>query len=141
MDPMGIKAVDEKGVFEKFGEAGSKGVTLREDAACAFVRIDAAGIAHCTIEEAWKAGATHFRKPISCHLYPIRIRKSEIGGYDAMNYDEWSVCSPACTHGKELQVPLYQFVREAIIRKYGQEFYDELDDVAQAMKGSETVRM
>ncbi len=134
MDPSGIRAIEEHGVYQLFDESKFKGVTLREDAACAFVRIDQLGIAHCTIEEAWKDGATHFRKPISCHLYPIRVRKSETRGYNALNYDKWNLCSPACSLGKQLKVPLYQFVKEALVRKYGQEFYDELDQVAHDLK-------
>lgn len=134
MDPSGIKAIEEHGVYQLFDESRFKGVTLREDTACAFVRIDQQGIAHCTIEEAWKDGATDFRKPISCHLYPIRVRKSETRGYNALNYDKWNLCSPACSLGKQLKVPLYQFVKEALVRKYGQEFYDELDQVANDLK-------
>jgi hypothetical protein len=134
MDPSGVKAIEEHGVYQLFDESRFKGVTLREDTACAFVRIDQQGIAHCTIEEAWKDGATDFRKPISCHLYPIRVRKSETRGYNALNYDKWNLCSPACSLGKQLKVPLYQFVKEAIVRKYGQEFYEELDQVANDLK-------
>ena len=130
MEPSGIAAIEQHGVFQLFSSSKYKGVTLREDTACAFVRIDHRGIAHCTIEEAWKDGATDFRKPISCHLYPVRIRKSEEQGFEALNYDRWDLCSPACTYGKELKMPLYQFVREALVRKYGQEFFDELDAVA-----------
>lgn len=135
MDPSGIAAVEEHGVYQLFDDTNYKGVTLREDTACAFVRIDDKGIAHCTIEEAWKDGATTFRKPISCHLYPIRVKRSQDGEFHALNYDRWKLCSPACAYGKELRVPLYQFVREAIVRRYGQEFYDELDAVARDLKG------
>lgn len=130
MDESGIVAIEEHGVFQMFDENAFKGVTLRADAACAFVRIDHDGIAQCTIEEAWKAGATDFRKPISCHLYPIRVKKSKKDGFHALNYDKWSLCSPACSLGKQLKMPVYKFLKEAIVRKYGQAFYDELDDVA-----------
>ncbi|HLF62750.1 MAG TPA: DUF3109 family protein [Saprospiraceae bacterium] len=135
MEPSGVAAIEKYGVYQLYDESRFKGVTLREDMACAFARIDVKGIAHCTIEEAWQDGVTTFRKPISCHLYPIRVHKSETDNFHALNYDKWSLCSPACTLGKQLQLPLYQFVREAIVRKYGQEFYDELDDVARDMKG------
>lgn len=135
MDPSGIAAIKEHGVYQLFDDTNYKGVTLREDTACAFVRIDDKGIAHCTIEEAWKDGATTFRKPISCHLYPIRVKRSKDGEFHALNYDRWKLCSPACAYGKELRVPLYQFVREALVRRYGQAFYDELDAVAKDLKG------
>jgi hypothetical protein len=130
MEASGIEAIEKHGVAQRFDDPEYMGVTLREDAACAFVRIDPNGIAHCTIEEAWKAGATDFRKPISCHLYPIRVKKSAKSGFHALNYDKWELCSPACTLGRKLKVPVYRFVKEALIRKYGQDFYDELDQVA-----------
>ena len=130
MDASGITAIEEHGVYQLFDKNTFKGVTLRADTACAFVRVDSDGIAQCTIEEAWKAGVTDFRKPISCHLYPIRVKKSKKDGFHALNYDKWSLCSPACTLGKQLKMPVYKFVKEAIIRKYGQAFFDELDEVA-----------
>lgn len=130
MDPSGTAAIEEHGVFQKFSRPAFKGVTLREDRACAFVRIDDRGIAHCTIEEAWQDGATDFRKPISCHLYPIRVRKARKNSHEALNYDRWDLCNPACGHGRELQVPLYRFLEEAITRKYGPEFYQELAEIA-----------
>jgi len=131
MDPSGIRAVESHGVYQYFdNNRRFKGVTLREDAACAFVRIDEAGIAHCTIEEAWHAGAIDFRKPVSCHLYPIRVKKARKNSYEALNYDEWELCSPACVNGKVLKVPLYRFLREAITRKYGEEFYLKIEEIA-----------
>jgi hypothetical protein len=130
MEPSGVQAIEAHGVFQMFGKPRFKGVTLREDRACAFVRIDPRGIAHCTIEEAWNDGATEFRKPISCHLYPVRVTKSTTTAFEAMNYDKWKLCNPACSYGRELRVPLYQFVREAIERKYGTAFYRELETVA-----------
>ena len=133
MDTSGVSAIEEHGVFQTFEDPAYKGVTLREDLACAFVRIDESGIAHCTIEKAWKAGATEFRKPISCHLYPVRVTATPATGFHALNYDRWSLCRTACTHGRKLGVPLYQFVREALVRRYGQGFYDELERVAKDM--------
>ncbi len=125
MEAAGIAAVEAQGVSAKFGEEEAEGVTLRSDGACAFVRIDAHGIASCAIEKAWSDGATEFRKPISCHLYPVRI-----GSGGALNYEQWNICSPACSLGKAEKVPLYSFVREALIRKYGEEFYQTLEDTA-----------
>ena len=134
MDPSGIAAIEEDGVYQLFDKSQFKGVTLRGDAACAFVRIDEKGIAQCTIEEAWRDGATGFRKPISCHLYPVRVHRSENENFRALNYDKWELCSPACINGAQLKVPLYQFVSEAIVRKYGQDFFDELGEVALDMQ-------
>ena len=85
------------------------------------------GIARCGIEEAFEQGATDFRKPVSCHLYPIRTKN--LHEYEAVNYDRWSVCDPAREHGRELDVPVFRFVREALVRKFGEDYYDKLESV------------
>jgi hypothetical protein len=95
---------------------------------CAYTVFDEGGTAHCGIENAWKAGATAFRKPVSCHLYPIRIQTFD--QFEAINYDEWDICDPACSLGKELQVPVYKFLKEALIRKYGEDWYTQLSIAA-----------
>ena len=84
------------------------------------------GMALCGIEKAWKDGKSKFRKPISCHLYPVRITKYK--QFDAVNYDKWDICKPACACGEKLQVPVYRFVKDALIRKYGKEWYGELEE-------------
>jgi hypothetical protein len=86
------------------------------------------GVAQCGIEKAWQQGTSTFRKPVSCHLYPVRINK--LNHAEAVNYHRWSICSPACRLGDKLQVPLYVFLKEALIRKYGPEWYEELELVA-----------
>jgi Protein of unknown function (DUF3109) len=87
------------------------------------------GIVKCGIEKAYNDGKINFKKPISCHLYPIRIESKTI--YDAVNYEPREIlCKPACRLGKRLKVPVYQFLKEAIIRKYGQGFFDMLDKMA-----------
>ena len=73
-------------------------------------------------------GAIDFQKPISCHLYPVRI--TEYSEFSALNYDRWPICDPACALGKELQVPVYKFVKTALIRKYGENWYAELEKIA-----------
>ncbi len=93
---------------------------------CAFAYYDDQKILKCSIEQAWKDGKTDFRKPVSCHLYPIRVAK--LHGYEALNYDQWHICSPACTLGESLKVPVYKFLREALIRKYGEDWYQELEE-------------
>ena len=88
------------------------------------------GIALCGIEKAWKDGAVKFRKPISCHLYPIRVAK--LAGYEGLNYHKWPICKPACTCGAKLDVPVYRFLKDALVRAYGQEWYDELEVIHEA---------
>jgi Protein of unknown function (DUF3109) len=130
----GQEVLDTEGVYKFYKSEQEYGTPLIENAACAYMTLDKKGVAQCGIEQAWKAGATDFRKPISCHLYPIRIKKNEIAGFEALNYDRWDICSAACTLGEEHQVSVYEFLKEAIIRKYGEAFYEELDAAAQYVK-------
>jgi len=131
----GVEILDAVGAFE-IDRDGDIVTPLVGGAHCAFTVFDKHGIAHCGIENAWKAGATSFRKPISCHLYPIRtIRLKE---YEALNYDRWSICKPACEAGKSLQLPVYRFLREALIRAYGEEWYLLLEETADAWQKMKT---
>ena len=134
LSPAGIREIEIQGTAVWFEKPGDWGTPLIDNGPCAYMTKNALGIAQCGIEMAWKAGATDFRKPISCHLYPIRVEKNEEAGFEALNYDRWDICSPACELGKKEQVPVYQFLREAIVRTYGQDFYDELDGAAQFLQ-------
>ena len=127
--PEAVSLLREKGAYDYF--EGAPGTPLMPNGACAYMTYDESGKAQCGIEQAWRAGATDFRKPISCHLYPIRIRKDRKGVFEALNYDRWDICSAACQLGKKLKVPVYQFLKEALIRKYGEAFYEELDAAAE----------
>ncbi|MEO8934980.1 MAG: DUF3109 family protein, partial [Xanthomarina sp.] len=101
--------------------------TLVNNAECAFAVFDSKGISKCGIEDAYNAGKTTFKKPISCHLYPIRVvNKKEI---KIINYDRWDVCDPACVLGEALNVKTFRFLKEPIIRAFGVEFYNELEIV------------
>lgn len=100
---------------------------------CAYGYRDEMGIVKCGIEKAWLEGKVSFKKPISCHLYPIRIKT--FPGYEAVNYEpREDLCKPACKLGKKLKVPVYIFLKDAIVRKYGAAFYETLDAVAQKIK-------
>ncbi|MBS1658598.1 MAG: DUF3109 family protein [Chitinophagales bacterium] len=94
------------------------------------------GIAKCAIERACRDGKIDFQKPISCHLYPVRITKHE--NYDAVNYNRWNICSPACANGRELGISVHEFVKTALIRKYGQEWYNQLEGAAAFMESGKT---
>ena len=89
------------------------------------------GVSKCSIEKAFSENKIDFKKPISCHLYPIRITKYK--NFDAVNYESIKICSPACKLGKEMQMPVYKFLKEPLIRKYGTEFYNELEEVKKAL--------
>jgi hypothetical protein len=100
--------------------------------ACVFTQYDENGIAYCTIERAWEEDLTDFRKPISCHLYPIRIKKYK--DFDAINYNIWDICKDAVCMGKKKKIKIYEFLKEPLIRKYGQEWYNDLCMAAKYME-------
>lgn len=131
MRPEGINAVNETGVFY-IDQENDIGTTLVNGAECAFVYFDENGITKCAIEKAHKEGKTDFKKPISCHLYPIRLKHYD--DFTAVNYDHWDICQPACECGEKLDVPVYKFLKEPIIRAFGQEFFDELTIVDEELK-------
>lgn len=128
--PEGIASIEKQGthIETDFDELETPLVEGKE---CAYVTFTDKGIASCGIEDAFNAGAIDFRKPISCHLYPIRIQ--EYSEFSAVNYHRWPICDDACTLGKELQVPVYKFVKAALIRKFGENWYAELEKVASEM--------
>ncbi|WP_375242637.1 DUF3109 family protein [Lacinutrix sp.] len=105
---------------------------LINGADCAYVIFDEKNTALCAIEEAYNQGEVSWKKPVSCHLYPIRVK--EYTEFSAINYDKWEICDDACSLGKELQVPVYKFVKEALIRKFGEDWYAELEKVARTMQ-------
>ena len=124
-------------VIEKTGthittEEGELETPLINGADCAYVIFDDRRIALCAIEEAYNQGEISWKKPVSCHLYPVRVK--DYSEFSAVNYHKWHICDDACTLGKELQVPIYKFVKEALIRKFGEDWYMELEKVAQSFK-------
>ncbi|TAI47398.1 DUF3109 family protein [Flagellimonas allohymeniacidonis] len=123
----GIRSIEEQGTFVK-GEDGEWETPLVNQSECAYVTFSSEGIAKCGLEEAYNAGVTDWKKPISCHLYPIRIRT--YSEFTAINYHKWEICDSACSLGQELKVPIYKFVKEALIRKFGEDWYSELEQVA-----------
>ncbi|MGI9547311.1 MAG: DUF3109 family protein [Flavobacteriaceae bacterium] len=129
----GIKVIEEKGTFVK-GDDGDWETPLVDKRQCAYVAFGVDGIAQCGIEKAHNAGVIEWKKPISCHLYPVRIR--EYTKLTAVNYHKWQVCDPACALGDQLKIPIYQFVREALIRKFGQKWYAELEETARTLSNS-----
>ena len=122
--------IEEKVPYTFYEEPKEYGTSLIENGACAFIAYDERGIAKCGIEQAYLAGATDFQKPVSCHLYPVRVSKDPKVGFEALNYDKWDICSAACELGKKEQVPVYKFVKNGLIRKYGKAFYKELKAAA-----------
>ena len=122
-----IKAIDEQGVYVTT-EFGDLETPLINGADCAYVIFDEKRTALCAIEEAYNQGEVSWKKPISCHLYPVRVK--DYSEFSAVNYEKWDICDDACALGKELQVPIYKFVKEALIRKFSEDWYAELEKVA-----------
>lgn len=123
----GIKAIEKKGCYHKDSDGDWVTPLIKAKGACAYTIFDpdaSGGIAQCGIEKAYREGKTDFQKPVSCHLYPVRITKYK--EYDAVNYHEWEICAPACKLGKQLKVPVYVFLKDSLVRKYGISWYEEL---------------
>ncbi len=126
LDAEGIEVLEEEGTAVHYPELGKMGTPLVNGGACAYLAFDPDGTAHCGIERAWAAGATTFRKPISCHLYPIRVLEHPGAAFEALNYDRWSICAAACSRGEREGISLVDFAREALVRRYGEDFFEEL---------------
>ena len=125
--PEGIAAIESQGtsIVSDFGELETPLVNGEE---CAYVIFDTNNTAKCGIEEAYNQGLVNWKKPISCHLYPVRVK--DYSEFSAVNYHKWDICDDACSLGKELQMPVYKFTKDALIRKFGEDWYLELEKVA-----------
>jgi hypothetical protein len=128
-----IKEIERKGKYVYNKEFGWVTPTLGNDKEiCVYGKRDERGIIKCAFEQAYYDGVIPWKKPLSCHLFPIIVNTGKRGNHDTINYEpREKLCNPACGLGKKLQVPVYQFLKEPLVRKYGQEFYNALDKVAQ----------
>lgn len=122
MTKEGIAEVDLNGVFDVFID-NSYVTPLIENKACVYAYYEG-DVVKCAIEKAFEDGKIDFIKPISCHLYPVRIQEYE--SYDAVNYHEWEICKCARIKGAKENVKIFEFLKTPLIRKYGQEWYDAL---------------
>ncbi len=123
MSVKGLKVVEKMGVFD-YDEDGGYVTPLVNDRECAFVCFDN-GISYCTIEKAWSEGKINFQKPISCHLYPVRL--SKLRQHIAINYDHWDICKAALLKGKRENLPLYKYLKAPLIRRFGSSWYQKLE--------------
>lgn len=124
MSEEGIEKVEQEGTFD-YDMEGSFVTPLLSDERCAYAYYDEDGVVKCAIEKAYRNGEIDFPKPISCHLYPIRIKT--LPDYEAWNYHHWFVCADACELGKKLRLPVFRFLKDPIIRHYGEDFYQKLE--------------
>jgi len=123
----GKKAIEIQGkyVIDRQGELTTPLINNKE---CAYVTQDENGTYLCGIEKAYLDKKIDWQKPVSCHLYPVRVK--DFGEFQAINYDSWDICADACVLGQQLQVPLFKFLKEPLIRKFGMDWYQEIEIVA-----------
>ena len=130
----GIAAIEKQGRYLLYDK--KEWVTpLVKGKECAYTVFED-GIAKCGIEKAFYDGKIKWKKPISCHLYPIRITKNKKTGIEALNYDRWSICKAACKLGDNLKVPVFKFLKESLTRRYGKKWYAELEFAAKEWEAS-----
>ncbi|MCQ2374955.1 MAG: DUF3109 family protein [Salinivirgaceae bacterium] len=129
----GVAAVEQQGkwIVDRDGDLVTP---LVNNGPCAYAVMDG-NIVKCAIEMAWQAGEVDFQKPISCHLYPVRI--SKVGDYDAVNYEQIELCRDAVLKGNQLGVPVYKFLKGPLVRKYGQDWYNQLCEIAEEWKNQD----
>lgn len=129
-----IRAVEKQGFGRYFGDNDEVLGTplINRTGACAYLIWDGKGIGKCAFEVAHAEGIIDWPKPISCHMYPIRVKYRKDGS-QTWNYNKWSICAPACKNGKALDVPLYKFLKGPIIRAKGEDFYQQLEACAEAV--------
>lgn len=124
MTQKGIETVEKEGTHVTDFEGDYTTPCVDGNKECAYVTWEN-GITKCAIEKAYEDGAVDWKKPISCHMYPIRV--TNYPEFDVLNYDRWSICSPACSFGSKLKVKVHEFLKDPLIRKYGADWYAELE--------------
>lgn len=127
-----VEEIERKGKYVYHREFGWVTPTLGNDREiCVYGIRDEKGIIQCAFEKACRDGVIGWKKPVSCHLFPVISKKGKAGRHDRLNYEpREKLCNPACSLGKRLAVPVYEFLKESIIRLYGEDFYEALDKVA-----------
>ena len=123
--------IEKQGVCYK-DEDGDLVTSIVNGKDCVFTCYDEKGCCYCAIEKAYREGKVDFYKPVSCHLYPIRVQKYP--EFKAVNYHRWSVCKAAVLLGEKEDMPIYKFLKEPLIRKFGEDWYTELEIAAEEMK-------
>jgi len=132
LSPDAREVIDKNGVSMLDIEGELTTSIIGKAGACVFANKTPDGIVYCEIEKAWEEGLVDFRKPISCHLYPIRVKK--YSSFEAVNYDVWNICKDAVKLGKEKNIKIYEYLKEPLIRKYGEEWYNEVCVAADYLK-------
>lgn len=131
LSPKALEIIREQGV-SYLDEDGDEVTSIVEGKDCVFTTYDEYGRCACALEKACREGKTSFLKPISCQLYPVRLTKYP--SFTAVNYHKWSICKCALKLGRKLQVPVYKFLREPLVRAFGEGWYSQLEDVARLLE-------
>ena len=143
LSPESIKEIEKKGKYTYNKEFGWVTPTLGNDnEICVYGKRDEKGIIKCAFEQAYYDGVISWKKPISCHLFPIIAKKGLLGEYNRVNYEpREKLCNPACALGKKLDVLTYEFLKEPLIRKYGEEFYNALDKAVKMQSAKKEINL
>lgn len=128
LSPQAQNVINQQGVAYKDTD-GEMVTSIVKGEDCVFTYYDDKGVCKCAIEKAYREGRVSFYKPISCHLYPIRLQRYR--DFTAVNYHRWRVCKPAVALGKKEGLKIYQFLKEPLVRKFGEDWYKELVLVAE----------
>ncbi len=132
-----IKVIEKEGAWVIDAD-GDKVTPIIDGKECVYTYFDDNGICKCAIEKLYLEGKSDFIKPISCHLYPIRVTKYPT--YEALNYHVWPICFSAREFGGKLDIAVYLFLKEPIVRRYGKAFYEEMEDIAKTLKGKNIIK-
>ncbi len=127
LDETSREAIREFGVDTYYPGMNDHGTSLRPDGACVFAVFDENGMASCGIEKQYESGVIDFKKPLSCELYPVRVTRNRDTGFTALNFDRWEICQPATVKGNKLGLPVIHFLKDALVRAYGEEFFEALE--------------
>jgi len=134
LTPEGLKMLEKDNLYRYDPEFGWVTPTIAGKM-CAYGFRDEQGIIKCGIEKAYLEHKVDWKKPISCHLFPVKITQSKRQKQEYVNYEpRQDLCKAACKLGKQLKVPVYVFLKESLIRKYGPDFYSALEAIAQKIK-------
>lgn len=127
--PDGVKAIEQLGtsMIDPDGDLVTPLIMNRE---CAYTLVEN-GIYKCAIERAFLKKKIMFRKPASCHLFPIKIKNHS--EFESVNYEQWEICKPARVRGEKMGIPVYRFLKDSLIRKYGKKWYGELESIARTI--------
>ena len=127
MSEIGLETLKSDGFWERDPD-GDFVTTTYQGRECVFANKDERGILYCSIERAQTSGKSKASKPLSCHLYPIRV--GEYSKLTSLYYHEWNICSAACELGANMNLPVFRFLKKAIIRAYGESFYAALEEIS-----------